>query len=120
MNIDPQLVKLLTGNTIQQRQNTYDQYPEWYRGLMDAQRESYKAIPNQEQFNGIIDPGDIPNSLVIPPDDFMNDMATQQSSEQPNYRPEIPDNLYDPNPDRMKNILRLLENYQNWKRGESH
>ena len=120
MNIDPQLVKLLTGNTIQQQQNTFDQYPDWYRELANAQREAYKAYPDPNQFNGIIDPGDMPNSQVFHPDQFMGNLATQQSSENPSYRPEVPENLYDPNPDRMKNILRLLENYQNWKRGESH
>lgn len=118
MNIDPALVQLLTGNTIQQQQQMDNKWGA-YKPILEAQKQTLTAVPSEDKFNGIIDPGDVPNSLYYDPDSFVSDLATKQSMEQPDYLPPIPENLYDPNWGRMDNMLRLLENYQKWKQGES-
>lgn len=122
MNLDPALVEMLAGRTPQQFK--VDNKPKidnpTFLKLLEAQRQSYGAVPSQDQFNGIIDPGDIPNSKVIDTDQLMIDNATKQSSEQPNYRPELPFNFQRLPKKELGNMLRLLQNYQQWKQGQEH
>ncbi len=120
MNIDPALLEMLTNRPNQQANNKPQIDNPTFMRLLDAQRQSYGAVPGQEQYNGIIDPGDMPNSKVIDPNEIMLDMATKQSSEQPNYRPQIPENFHEMSMEKLGNMLRLLQNYQQWKQGQSH
>ena len=112
MNIDPALLQLM--QRMPQHPST-----QWgpLKQILQAQREAVYTRPGQP---GIIPPQQEPNMPVIDPNQLMMDQAAKQSGEQPDYLPPIPENIHDPNKERMGNMLRLLENYQRWKQGERH
>ena len=111
MNIDPELLKLL--------QKPKAPPGNWgaLKDILIAQQQAKQAVPGQP---GIIEPEEQPNMPVYDPNQLMLDNAAKQTGEQPDYLPPIPPNLNVPDKERLFNMLRLLENHQKWRKGETH
>lgn len=116
MQIDQQLLDLYTGKSPQQRQ-MYDKSWGAYKPIMDAWRQSQQTRPGQP---GIMYPEQEPeNTPIIDPNNLMMMQGSKQSMEQPDYLPPIPEDMNVPDREKLFNMLRLLENYHIWKKGEN-
>lgn len=137
MNIDPQLLQLIQQQSQQQtapdqsalmrvmgpmaQSNKPNRYPNnWYPPeIRDAYGATKDAAPGQQNFNGIIHPGENEQSVVIDPDQFMADMAEKQAGFQPQL-PDLYEMLQEPDQEKFQHMLRQLGQYNKWQKGQDH